>query len=98
MKTASKKSYAVAVCLSAIFGILGIQHFYLGRYLLGFIDVSLTIAALYFFLTGHWLYAIVLFIIDLTHSVIVTFQLLTGNFEDGEGHIVCYPGQDLNRI
>jgi len=39
----SPKSYGVAVCLSTIFGVLGIHHFYLGRYLHGLLDVTMTI-------------------------------------------------------
>ena len=34
----SEKSYVVAVCISAIFGVIGIHHFYLGRYIEGVID------------------------------------------------------------
>jgi TM2 domain-containing membrane protein YozV len=98
MKTESKKSYAVAVCLSAIFGIIGVQHFYLGRHLMGILDVSLSIATFYCFLTGHLLYAGVFFLLDFGHSLVVTIQLLTGSYEDGDGHIVCYPGQVLNKM
>jgi len=98
MKTKSEKSYAVAVCLSAIFGIIGVQHFYLGRHLLGIMDVSLSMAALYCFLTGNLLYAAVFFLLDFGHSIFVTIQLLTGNFEDGGGNTVCYPDQILNKM
>jgi TM2 domain-containing membrane protein YozV len=96
-KTKSKKSYAVAVCLSAVFGTIGVQHFYLGRYFLGLMDLSLSFLALYCFILGHFLYAFLFFGLDFLHSLIVTIQLLTGSFEDGEGSIVCYPGQELNR-
>ena len=98
MKIKSKKSYTIAVCLSAIFGILGIQHFYLGRYLLGLSDVALSILALFFLLSGHIFYFLLFFAIDFTHSLITTILLLTGSFEDGEGHVVCYPGQELNKF
>ena len=57
VKTKSKKNYTVAVCLSAVFGTIGIQHFYLGRYVLGLIDLSLSILAVYFFISGQFLYA-----------------------------------------
>jgi len=97
-KTKSKKSYTVAVCLSAVFGMIGVQHFYLGRYLLGFVDVSLSILALYCFISGRFLYALIFFTLDFFHSLIVTIMLLTGSFEDGEGCTVCYPGQELNKI
>ena len=97
-KTKSKKSYTVAVCLSAVFGIIGIQHFYLGRYFLGLTDVLLSILAFYCFISGQMLYALFFFSLDFFHSLIVTIMLLTGSFEDGEGFTVCYPGQELNKI
>ena len=97
MKTKSKKSYTIAVCLSAVFGTIGVQHFYLGRYVLGLMDLSLSILAVYFFISGQWLYAVLFFGLDFFHSLIITIQLLTGSFEDGEGCIVCYPGQIINK-
>jgi hypothetical protein len=97
METESDKSYAVAVCLSAIFGVIGVQHFYLGRYLLGLADLSLSILALYCFLTGQWLYALFFFGLDFLHSLVTTILLLTGSFKDGMGNVVCYPGQELNK-
>ena len=96
-KTKSKKSYTVAVCLSAVFGITGFQHFYLGRNFLGLADLSFSILTLYFFISGQFLYALLFFGLDFFHSLIVTIRLLTGSFEDGEGCIVCYPGQVLNK-
>ena len=97
MKTKSNKSYAIAVCLSAIFGVIGVQHFYLGRFLLGLADVSLSALAFYFFISGQLFFALLFFGLDYIHTLIVTILLLTGSFEDGEGHIVCYPGQELNK-
>ena len=98
MKIKSKKSYAISVCLSAIFGVIGIQHFYLGRYLLGLIDLSLSVLTVYFFISGQLLYAFLFFGLDFIHTLVVTIQLLTGSFEDWKGHIVCYPGQELNKL
>lgn len=95
MKGCSNKSYAVSVCLSSVLGYIGIQHFYLGRYFEGIIDVLLTIAWIYFFATGKILYAVVFIIADVVHSLTVTFLLLTGKFRDGNGRLVCYPGQVL---
>lgn len=91
----SRKSYVVAVCLSAIFGVVGIQHFYLGRYLEGFIDLGLLIATIYFFAIGNPLLAIAFGLADALHTLIVTIMLLTGSFNDGRGRRVCYPGQRL---
>ena len=95
VKQKSQKSYAVAVALSAVFGVLGIQHFYLGRYLLGLFGVGLSILALYCFVSGQILYAFLFFAVDFGHSLITTIMLLTGSFKDGNGHYVFYPGQEL---
>ena len=95
MNQPSDKSYATAVCLSAVFGLLGIQHFYLSRYLEGFADVAMTAGWLYSFTNGYPLLGLVFLAADGIHSFIVTIMLLTGSFKDGKGHIVCYPGQVL---
>lgn len=96
-KKCSSKSYAYSVCLSAIFGFVGVQHFYLGRYLEGLIDVWLTAAWIYcFFVAGKPVLGAIALSADLIHSFVVTIMLLTGNFKDGEGRIICYPGQELS--
>jgi len=91
----SDKSYTIAVCLSAIFGVVGIQHFYLGRYVEATIDLVLFIATIYLFVTGQILFAVVVGAIDAIHTFIVTIMLLTGSFRDGGGRLVLYPGQKL---
>ena len=53
----SQKSYAIAVCLSAIFGVLGVQHFYLERWVQAAIDVLLLLAAVFCVFTGQFLLA-----------------------------------------
>ena len=85
----------VAACLSGVFGIIGIQHFYLGRYVEGCADIGLTIGAATFFLRGQLLEAGLLFAVDCLHTLVVTIMLLTGSFKDGSGKLVCYPGQKL---
>ncbi len=93
----SSKSYASSVSLSAIFGFVGVQHFYLGRYIEGMLDVWLTAAWVYcFFFTDNLLLGGIALSVDLLHSFVVTIMLLTGNFKDGEGKIICYPGQELH--
>lgn len=94
-KEPSEKSYVVAVCLSAIFGVVGVHHFYLGRYVEGTIDFSLFVATLYFYFTGHFWWAVLFFVVDGLHTFIITIMLLTGSFTDGQGKIICYPGQRL---
>ena len=91
----SDKSYTIAVCLSAIFGVVGIQHFYLGRYVEATIDLTLFIGTIYFFVTGQFLLAILVGAADGLHTFIVTIMLLTGSFRDGQGRLVLYPGQKL---
>jgi len=93
----SSKSYGVAVSLSAVFGVIGIQHFYLGRWLEAFIDLGLAISTLVLFLMGYPLWALLVGVIDAIHTFIVTIMLLTGSFRDGQGRLVCYPGQRLVR-
>ena len=91
----SSKSYAIAVSLSAIFGVMGVHHFYLGRYVEGIFDFSLFVTTLYCYFTGNILWAIAFFIIDSLHTFVITIMLLTGTFKDGKGRFVCYPGQKL---
>ncbi len=91
----SPKSYATAVTLSAVFGFVGVQHFYLGRSGEGFLDVGLTIGWIWSLAVGEVFLAVVLILLDVVHSMTVTIMLLTGNFRDGNAQIVCYPGQKL---
>ena len=91
----SDKNYAVAVILSMTFGVFGIQHFYLGRWLLGLFDFSLSICALYHFSIGKPGLGLLFFATDFLHTTFVTIELFTGKFKDGQGRIVCYPGQKL---
>ena len=94
----SHKSYPVAVSLSAIFGILGIHHFYLGRWLHGIADLSMSVAAFILIAVGGEvaLIGIVILAVDLIHTFIVTILLLVGAYKDGAGNVVTYPGQELN--
>ncbi len=89
----SPKSYVVAVCLSGIFGVLGIQHFYLERWGLGILDLGLSISAFVLWHNEYFLIGGLIFLVDIIHTVIVTFQLLVGKFKDGDGRLVPYPGQ-----
>ncbi len=91
----SDKNYAVAVILSSIFGVLGIQHFYLGRWFLGFFDLGLSICGFYHFSIGKPLLGMLFIGVDVIHTIIVTAELFVGKFKDGHGRIVCYPGQKL---
>jgi TM2 domain-containing membrane protein YozV len=92
----SQKRYVTAVILSAVFGFVGIQHFYLGRLGEGILDLGLTAAWIYCFTTAQLLLGVLFLIADFVHALAVTIMLLTGNFRDGDGHVVCYPGQKLD--
>ena len=91
----SPKKYVTAVCLSGIFGLLGIHHFYLGRWFHGIADFSMTIGGFILIGTGFDLIGILILGIDVIHTFIVTILLLVGAYRDGEGNVVTYPGQNL---
>ncbi len=97
MKKKSKKSFGLAVSLSSVLGLIGLQHFYLGRYLEGAIDVALTAGWIYALIVENFLLFGLFLGLDLLHSLVTTIMLLTGTFKDGEGAYVCYPGQNLNK-
>jgi TM2 domain-containing membrane protein YozV len=92
----SHKSYTTAVILSAVFGFVGVQHFYLRRFGEGLFDVGLTVGWVYCFATAQVLLGVLFLVADIGHALIVTIMLLTGSFRDGDGHVVCYPGQKLD--
>ena len=94
----SRKSYGVAVSLSAVFGLIGIQHFYLGRYILGLTDVSLSAGFVYFVYfagddTRLLVIGLVCLVLDFLHTLFTTYSLFTGSFRDGDGRLIAYPGQ-----
>lgn len=91
----SPKSYAIAVILSGIFGVIGVHLFYLGRYIEGTLDFAMFVASFYLYLNGNIGWAILVFAIDSLHTFIITIMLLVGSFKDGQGRLVCYPGQKL---
>ncbi len=91
----SPKSYVVAVSLSAVFGVIGIHHLYLRRYLEFLFDFSLLALTIYCYFAGEILWAIGFAVVDGLHTFIITILLLTGSFKDGDGKLVCYPGQRI---
>jgi TM2 domain-containing membrane protein YozV len=92
----SPKRYSTAVILSAVFGFVGLQHFYLGRHGEGLLDLGLSVGWIYCFATGEFLLGGLLLAADCIHALIVTIALLTGNFRDGDGNVVAYPGQKIH--
>lgn len=91
----STKSYGKAVALSSALGFSGVHLFYLGRVGEGLLDVGLTLGWLFCFVTDQPGLGVLLLLADFGHAFAVTVLLLTGNFRDGEGRLVCYPGQKL---
>ena len=91
----SQKKYTTAVCLSGIFGLLGIHHFYLGRWLHGIADLSMTIGAIILIGSGSKVLGYVVLGIDIIHTFIVSIFLLTGGYKDGNGDVVTFPDQEL---
>lgn len=88
----STKSYGTAVALSGIFGILGIHHFYLERWGMGFFDLGLSIIGICLIYLGNpW--GMLFLLIDFIHTIFVTVKLLIGDYKDGHGKIIPYPGQ-----
>jgi hypothetical protein len=69
----------------------------MGRYIEACIDLGLFILTVYFFLAGEILLAAIFGLVDGLHTIVVTFMLLTGSFRDGQGKLICYPGQKLRQ-
>jgi TM2 domain-containing membrane protein YozV len=88
----SQKSYVTAVCLAAIFGTVGIHHFYVGRWLHGLFDLSLLIAAGIFFFSSAWILAGLFFFVDVVHTTYFVYKLIIGEYRDGSGKLIRIPG------
>lgn len=88
----SSKSYGAAVVISGIFGILGIHHFYLERWAMGLLDLALSIIGFGLIAYDNPL-GFAFLGIDFIHTIYVTYKLLVGEYADGNGRIVAYPGQ-----
>jgi TM2 domain-containing membrane protein YozV len=92
----SPKSYATAVVLSGVVGFVGLQHFYLGRWAEGVLDVGLSIGWICALAMSEYGWFALFAIADATHAFVTTILLLIGSYRDGEGRPVCYPGQRLS--
>lgn len=91
----SPKSYATAVVLSALLGFVGLQHLYLRRWGEAALDLGLTLGWIVAFAAGEPLLGVAFLVADGAHALGTTILLLIGRFKDGEGRLVCYPGQRL---
>jgi len=95
VKNNSTKSYGVAVSLCGVFGIGGIHHFYIGNHLHGIFDISLLIFGLYFLISGPVGLGLFLLLIDVIHTFVVFYRLITEKQKDGSGKlIVTSSGRD----
>ncbi len=88
MNNQSTKSYGVAVSLCGIFGIGGIHHFYIGNHLHGIFDLSLLVLGVYFLISGPEGLGIFLLIIDIIHTFVVFYKLITEKQKDGSGKLI----------
>ena len=84
----SDKKYGVAVALSGVFGLLGIHHFYLGRFFHGLVDLSLTLTGVYFLMGEQEILGWSILAVDYIHTVVVMIMLLIGAYKDSQGKIV----------
>lgn len=91
----SDRKYATAVILAGIFGTIGIHHFYVDRWAMGVFDLTLFLATIIAFWYGYTIVAIVLLSVDVLHTIIVTYKLLVGEYKDGDGRLITYPGQKI---
>ena len=92
----SPKKYGTAVMLSMIFGVHGVHHFYLGNWLHGLLDFSLLVIGLLCLYSDNSTaipIGMLLLIIDAIHTIWVTYTLIVGKCQDGQGRLVAYPGQ-----
>tara|TARA_S200000501_G_C20599834_1_gene645390 strand:+ start:189 stop:473 length:285 start_codon:yes stop_codon:yes gene_type:complete len=89
-KDCSEKSYLISVCLCAVFGVVGVHHFYVKRWLHGLFDFSLFLFSLIFIFTGN-LFGFLLLAIDIIHTVYITYKLVIGEYKDGSGKFICIP-------
>jgi len=88
LKNQSTKSYGVAVSLCGVFGIGGIHHFYIGNHLHGIFDLSLLVLGVYFLISGPEGLGIFLLIIDIIHTFVVFYKLITEKQKDGSGKLI----------
>ena len=88
----SQKSYVTAVCLAAIFGTVGIHHFFVRRWLHGLFDLSLLITAGIFFFSSAWILAGLFFFVDVVHNTYFVYKLIIGKYRDGSGKLIRIPG------
>ena len=92
----SPKSYGVAVALSMIFGIVGVHHFYMGNWLHGLLDFGMFVVGFTCIVSSNPAavsLGMLVIIIDVLHTIWVTYRLIVGKCRDGRGLLITFPGQ-----
>ena len=74
---------------------MGVHHFYLGRWVHGIADLSMTVGAIILIVIGSELLGYLILGVDIIHTLIVSIFLLTGSYKDGNGDVITYPGQTI---
>src|SRR5688500_9942578 len=91
----SPKSYGTAVALSSVLGFIGGHHFYLVRWAEGVLGAGRSVAWVVCLALDQIVLGILFIVADFGHAFVVKILLLTGNFRDGDGRLVYYPGQPV---
>jgi len=92
----SSKNYGIAVSLCGIFGMIGLHHFYIGKYLHGLFDLTLFLSWAYIFFISNTsngtllLLGIFFFIIDFFHTIFVFYKLIVGEQTDGDNKLITH--------
>jgi hypothetical protein len=91
----SDKSFTTAVVLAAVFGLLGIHHFYVGRVGHGLFDIGMTILGVYLIWTGanaesdgRVVLGFMIIVLDYIHTVYFMYRLIVGTYKDGSGKLI----------
>ena len=92
----SDKSYVTAAVLAGIFGVIGIHHFYVGRWGHGLFDLSMTVLGVIAITSAIGFSAlmvsgILLLLLDLIHTVYFMYKLIVGEC----GLRCCVSGRTL---
>ena len=92
----SDKSYVTAAVLAGIFGVIGIHHFYVGRWGHGLFDLSMMVLGIITITSANGFSAlmasgILLLLLDLIHTVYFMYKLIVGEYKDGTGSFVGIP-------
>ena len=95
----SSKKYGIAIILIWTFGLMGLHHFYLKNWLHGLFDLGLFVFGFGFVFVSNDptlnSVGIGLIIIDIIHSIYITYQLIVGKCRDGDDLLLLYPGQKI---